>query len=80
MIFIWRGAGLATVICLLVGMFFSWVFLEPLTPAYRGATFLVAAFCNFIIRKSEGSLFFIPIRFWTFIYLAIAVYTYFFFS
>jgi hypothetical protein len=34
MIFIWRGAGLLSLIGVLIGLFFAWVFFDPGVDVY----------------------------------------------
>lgn len=81
MFIIWRGSGILTAICLLIGVAISWLFLKPGTPVYRGTAFIVATVLNLLfVARIPGSLFFIPVKIWTFIFLGAFFYFSFFYS
>ena len=77
---IWKGSGFLTLACVFIGLFFSMIFLQPYTPGYRGLTFLIATILNYFVAQVPGHLFFINVRVWTFIYLGLTIYGYFFFE
>jgi hypothetical protein len=78
---IYKGSGIITPLCLVLGAVIPLIFMEPGTPAFRGVTFLIAAVLNYIVAQNNpGSLYFINVKVWTLIFLGMAIYMGFIYS